>query len=539
MINTPNTMNTTSGTFLSIWNNLSLRTKLVSILIMVALIPLVIVGLISNGNSRQSLINDANEKLLGSAASVAAQLDNLMQAGLDTVRYQAHLPVVTNYMTLPQDQRMGSAEEGQLLEFLLAAANENPVYITSIAVLDAGGTTLIDTSAAEVGVSSAYRMYFHKVLETSLPYASTVEYDDVTGKPSLYFAAPIQNANDELIGVLRVRYDALILQDIIAQNTGRAGASSFAMLLDENHVRLAHGTARESIQKSVVPLNANLAAQLQSQYLFPAGNPQDLATNLKEFEAGLKNIDNQPTFTAALEDENAGPEQVAIIRMKAQNWLVAFAQPEAVFLAPLQTQARTYGLTALLIALGVVIFGAGAAQVLSMTAVQTEASVWKKIAAHEETDAEIGLSTHTFSTMTASQSQAVENTTAAPALPTPALLLANLHSKSVVNESENGQFKSQPDEMDYFAGANTDVEVTVTAQVSTTVQKTSAPEQNQPQVDHTSPAKATARRAQRAEVSPSKLSKAIRRLGKVLEEVRVSADVSNHTNDKFNQGQKH
>jgi len=70
MMNMPDAMKPQQKTFLSRWNVLSLRAKLVIILLMVALIPLSVAVFINDRGARQSALNDADEKLLSSAASV-------------------------------------------------------------------------------------------------------------------------------------------------------------------------------------------------------------------------------------------------------------------------------------------------------------------------------------------------------------------------------------------------------------------------------------------------------------------------------------
>jgi hypothetical protein len=525
MMNTPNTTSSTPRTFPPKWNALSLRAKLVAILLMVALIPLAIVAFISDRNARQSAMDDANEKLLGSAASVAAQLDEFIQTELDAARYQAHLPGVMNYMNLPQDRRAGSPEEERLLDFMLTASYENPIYITSIAVLDVQGTTLMDTSAAEIGVSSADRVYFRKTLETGLPYASSVEYDHVTGKPSLYFVAPIQNANDELTGVLRIRYDALILQDLIARNTGQAGESSFAMLLDENHVRLAQGSERENIHKSVVPLDADLVAQLQSERLLPPGKPKDLATDLTEFEAGINNFAKQPTFTAAMQDGEA--DRVALAGVKNQSWLVAYAQPEAVILAPINLQTRTNIFTALLIAIGVAFLGLFLAEALADSIIRltntetvaagSEVNIQTQVEAVEE----IRAPALTFNAAAAQQDQ-VEAPVEAPAQPevipsTPLEPAVPI----VLGEEAAGIFDAQPNHVGGFADSNTGTKTALVTEVSTSV----AVKETQTRSGY--PARTSPRKPRQTAFTEDKLEVAIHRLGAMLGRARVSANAQN------------
>ena len=102
-----------------------------------------------------------------------------------------------------------------------------------------------------------------------LPYVSPVEFSQATGEAAIYFGAPVRNAAKEIIGVLRVRYNAAILQEIISQASGLAGAESSAVLVDENNIRLADGVKSEFIFTSIVSLSDEQIAQLQGERRLP------------------------------------------------------------------------------------------------------------------------------------------------------------------------------------------------------------------------------------------------------------------------------
>jgi GAF domain-containing protein/HAMP domain-containing protein len=389
------------------WNKSSLRNKLITIMLVVALIPLAIITFLSDRSTRASLTDDANEKLRAAAISVSSELDSFILSSLDTARYQAHLPAVVNFMSMPPEKRAGSAKETNLTNFLLAASYKDPVYITSIAVLDEKGITLADTSVADIGSSHASREYFKQATSTGLPYASGVEYDQVTKSASLYFAAPITNADGKIVGVFRIRYAAAILQEILTQKAGLVGEASFAVLLDKNYIRLAHGTARELVYKSVVPLDAAKLATLQEQRLMPPGTSEELSTNIARFAKGLDNYKETPFFEAELHATGIkNIDQVAVVESNIQPWLVVFAQPQEIFLQPINAQTQASVIVALVIALGVGIFGLFVAQSLSGPIVrltETAEEIAKgdiNIQAKVESGDEIGALATTFNRMT-------------------------------------------------------------------------------------------------------------------------------------------
>jgi len=383
----------------------SLRTKLVIAFLAVTIIPLAIISLITYYSSRTALTNDANQKLASAASTIAAELDMFIDHNLQTVRAAGQSSAVTDYLTLPPNQRAGSAEEARLLKFVTALSRQDPVFISSVAAFDTKGVDVADTSASDIGLNKADRVYFKDTMQADLPYASDVEHSATSGVPSIYFAAPVHDTAGKIIGLIRIRYPASILQKLIVDETGLAGESSYAVVLDSNHIRLAHGTDRDRVFKSIVPLDAALLKDLQSKGLMPAGTPQELGTNLTDFEAGLNNLEQVPFFASDTNGDGT-LEQAAFASMTTKPWLVSAIQSEDVFLAPITTQTTNNVLIALLVALVVGVAGFFFSQTLAGPIVRLTQTAQKiaegdiNVQAKVETGDEIGTLAGTFNRMT-------------------------------------------------------------------------------------------------------------------------------------------
>jgi GAF domain-containing protein/HAMP domain-containing protein len=390
------------------WRDLSLRTKLVASFLLVTIVPLAIVALINDRNTRQALTDDANTNLLGAASLTAAEIDQFILDNINNVRGEAQLPAIVEYLNASAGEGAGSGSglEIRAHKFITALSNKSPVYISSIAIIDARGKTLEDTFASDIGASKADRSYFINPMKTGLPYSSSVLFSPTTHNASIYFAAPVRKSG-KIIGVFRIRYDAAILQDFISSNAGLAGEGSFPVLLDENLIRLAHGNTPNIIFKSVVPLDAALVKELQAKNQLPAGTPQDLSTNLPDLALGLNNIDAQPFFAAEFQIGGGEIEQGAVVRLKTHPWIVVFAVAQDVYLAPIVAQARNNALLSALIGVIVLIFALFIAQTLSgpivrLTQVaEAVAGGDIDIQAKAESRDEIGVLASAFNTMTA------------------------------------------------------------------------------------------------------------------------------------------
>ncbi len=346
--------------------NLNLRAKFILTFLAVALIPLGLLTFLNNRAMRDRLTDDANQALFTAASQTAATLDAFINTNLDVIRTEAELPLWAVYLKLPPDQRSGSDLDPEIRTTLRALSRKT--NISSYALLDIEGRTVMDTFASHIGLDKSDRDYFQQPLKTGLPFVSPVEFSQTTGKASLYFSSPVRNPARNIVGVLRIRYDAGILQNIVAQRNNLAGPVSFAVLVDENTIRLANGLAPETIFKVDTSLDSLQIAELQAarrlpdlpvdELVYPAELWQNQAVN-KSSTTG------KSFFTLSNIVANGKVNQAAVAAMATQPWLVVFVQPQDVFLAPVRAQTRNAILLAALIAGIVGLTATGMGQLLS------------------------------------------------------------------------------------------------------------------------------------------------------------------------------
>ncbi len=427
------------------FHDLSLRTKLIVSSLVITLIPLTIIGYVSNLATRQALVHAANESLDGAARETAANLDGFIQANLDAVRTEAQLPDFGGFLDLSPEERAARSDttnpEAGVATILLALSRRDQLYITSYALLDANGINVIDTEIGDTDVDQSRQDYFREPATTGLPYVSAVEFPETDDPPSLYFSAPIRNMRGKTVGVLRIRYNATILQQIIANTSGLAGEESFAVLLDENHLRLADGSTPDLNFKTVVPLDPTRVAKLRAAHRLPQWPTDQLSTNLPAFEQGLANAATEEFFRAELDNPGTSLEAIAVAPMTAEPWLVAFAQTEAVFLAPVESETRNSLIIVLIVTALVTLTAIGGAQVVTSPILHLTAAARRVGAgdlgaqARVEGKDEIGTLATTFNAMTAQLRQTLEGLS----MRTVELRLANEQLQAEMIERQRGE----------------------------------------------------------------------------------------------------
>lgn len=387
------------------FRNYSLRTKLLASFLLVAVVPLAILFFLDQRAFRQNLSEQANANLQSEAHQAATDIDRFIEEGLTDVRTSAELHILEEYLILPAVERPSSETETVMYRDLHSISGVDQDYITSVGLMDLTGQNVADTDPKEVGVDKSNRLYFSQPVHTHEPYVSPLEISQSTGKLSIYFSAPVNDSQGNLIGVLRIRYDAAIIQRIVEEAAGSQAA--FITLFDENHIRLAHSSHPELILKMVTPPSAKLLASLQAERRLPENtSPTQVSTNLPDLEKALNSFDNKPLFTSHFAGSGGEIDNAAVLKLSQRPWLVTASQSQAAYLAPVTNQARTATLATLVILILVAVAAVIVSQsftnpLIRLTQVAQQISEGDlSVQAEVKSQDEIGLLAGTFNIMT-------------------------------------------------------------------------------------------------------------------------------------------
>ena len=312
---------------------LPLRTRLVLFVLLVSLVPLAIIATRDTLQTQQALTNAEEISLKSGAAQTASGIDTFIQTTLGSISAEAQFIDFATYLTVSPSQPIIQARALDLLNKLRNKSNQ---YIISYALVDVNGKVLLDTVNFNIQNDESTDAYFPLVQSSDKPVVSPVTYSaDKT--PSITFASKITNINGNYIGILRVKYNSAVFQDIIKNSVG-SSANTSVLLLDPLHIRMADTQYPDLILKSVVPLEPNVyKAAVDSHRLLNLPR-EEQSTNYHEFEVALNNATKQPFFRADITPSIAGNDTIAVAFLQSIPWEVAYSRPTSIFLANIQKQ---------------------------------------------------------------------------------------------------------------------------------------------------------------------------------------------------------
>jgi two-component system, cell cycle sensor histidine kinase and response regulator CckA len=321
---------------LPLGDRLGIRGRLIILALGISLGSLIVLTLIQT-RVTQNVLVEREARLLTSAAQLTANaIDDFIGKSLDNVRSDAQDAALARFLSLSPEARAKSPDRRELDQLLERGALRDSVFVASYALLDRTGRNAADSSQPNVGGDESQSGYFRAPMRDGLPYVSELEPIAPGSKRLVVnFSAVVRDAEFEVVGVLRLRYYAQVLQRFVARDTALLGAGAFLTLIDQHGRYLAHGLQPRVVGRSV-------------------------ALDSPELSRGILELGRTPMFTThlPLEAYGGGHEQKVAGRMiQRKPWRVAVVRPSAAFMAPVEEQLVSAGL----VALGVAVFAVLAA----------------------------------------------------------------------------------------------------------------------------------------------------------------------------------
>lgn len=316
----------------------TLRAKLITAFLVIVLTSLTVLALLDGYIMGENLTGGANKSLSSAARNYADRIDQFNRENSLILKKEASLPAINRFLTLKAEPPFNRQA---LLEILRALKSRHDDIIYSYAILNAEGINILDTTAANIGVDESQNEYF-KVLASDhrlSSFRSPIVFEKQ--QAVIVFSSAINDLSGKFIGVLRAEYDASILNTLFDRTKGMVGRGSFAVLLDENNLRLIHGR-RGGLKYTLATKTDRQKLQRLKQL---KRVPQNATTAYAESSEWIDKVQKVTVSDPIIETRFYGLGtaiySAAVIKLETAPWTIIVSLPQDVFLQPVTAQTQS------------------------------------------------------------------------------------------------------------------------------------------------------------------------------------------------------
>lgn len=238
--------------------------KLLVAFLFVALTPLVIVGLLSQNQAREGLLEEARRNLSNTSLRTSTSIDEFMRARVTDMQQTATIDSVVRFLQLTQQDRgsLGPNNFDQSSTFNILKSKSNSLLVSGsyLAIASANGTVELTSNNApgqeaqpiegeERNISD--QAYFKEPMNGLTYYISEprlLSYSDRSVNAVMYVSTPVRNSVGNPIGVLVLRFNLDSIWQIVNNDEEAVGKGSYGMLIDDSGglgIRIADSRIRE------------------------------------------------------------------------------------------------------------------------------------------------------------------------------------------------------------------------------------------------------------------------------------------------------
>ncbi len=390
----------------------TLRAKLVTAFMVIVMVSLSVLAVLDGYIMGENLTKGANKALSSAARNYADRIDQFYRQNSQFLRTEANLPAINKFLTLKAEPPYNRQA---LLEILRALKSRQKDIIYSYAILNDEGINMLDTDSANIGNDESGYKYFSALVGKNRlnTYRSPIIFEEE--QPVIVFSSAINDLSGKFIGVLRTKYDAAILTDLLDRTKGIVGRGSFAVLLDENSLRLVHGR-RSDLKYTLADVVSKETLQLLKQ---KNRIPQNASGAFPEKAEWTRKISSASFGNPIVETQFNGLGtalfSAAVVKLETVPWTIIVSQPQEVFLEPVVSQIQSAFLLVAVIVVFVVLIVMAATKLL-LGPVKRLTSVVRKISAGDldvkasvEANDEIGGLANAFNDMTRSINNLIDD----------------------------------------------------------------------------------------------------------------------------------
>lgn len=332
--------------------------------LIIALIPILIITLFQTATLANVLTIQANNNLISHANTLARELDTQLFTILSNIMEDASRTDVINLFKTPNKDTA----------FLVSIASRYPGAI-SYGLLDKDGFLLLDNHGVSGGKESE-KSYFYNAAGVRITSITDVVLDETTRKGVFFASTPVLDSQGNLLGVIRIKFNAQILQNAAEEAGSRFGESLMIAVFDDANIILAQNLAPDLVGKVVSVTNASSVVALRDAGRLPLTG--DINANLEELGQKIKTAQTTPLFTTTTSLQDPELDYAAVEIMRYKPWKVMVAQHATDFLAPVVNQITIIAIIIFILVIAVY-FGANLTASMLVTPVNALSTAARRL----------------------------------------------------------------------------------------------------------------------------------------------------------------
>jgi len=275
-------------------------------LIAVSILPLLLALVISELQSRSTLISQASRTMETDAQTHAQLIDNYFAEKLIILKSLDYTPLVQQYLLDPAGDQQNVQT---ILKNGLAIQRLVDPDVTIVTFFDPQGGVLLSYSL--YGLKPQPHGKYMIPLEDAQQIAkgqqfiSGVYYDPVTHQSTVDLYTPVYSTTlKRLLGVVRDTLDIHSVWQIVNSEKGVNGTGSYAFILDQNGIRIVDPDPK-TLFTSIAPLNATIQQHITYENRYGKNSTIPVSA-----DANLGSIQSQPKPPVTFQEVPAGQNEL-------------------------------------------------------------------------------------------------------------------------------------------------------------------------------------------------------------------------------------